>query len=111
MARRYWRRALDHGDVAVDATCGNGRDARTLAGMVGPDGRLYAVDVQQCAVDATRALLADALGADEAAARCVVQCGSHASLEWLFAPAPAPPRNIGVVAYNLGRSAYMRTQA
>ena len=45
------------GDRAVDATAGNGWDTLFLARLVGPDGRVYAFDIQQAALDETAALL------------------------------------------------------
>ncbi len=42
------------GDVAVDATAGNGYDTAFLADAVGPDGRVFAIDTQQAAIRATR---------------------------------------------------------
>jgi len=41
----------------VDATAGNGWDTLFLARLVGPDGRVYAFDIQQAALDETAALL------------------------------------------------------
>jgi hypothetical protein len=37
---------LQPGDVAVDATCGNGHDSLFMAQAIGPTGELHAVDVQ-----------------------------------------------------------------
>jgi len=37
---------LQPGDVAVDATCGNGHDSLFMAQCIGHTGRLHAVDVQ-----------------------------------------------------------------
>lgn len=51
---------LSPGDVAVDATAGNGHDTRFLARAVAPAGRVHAFDVQPAALAATRARLASA---------------------------------------------------
>ena len=53
-AHELTRRALRPGDVAVDATAGNGHDTVHLARLVGKSGRVYAVDVQQQAIRATQ---------------------------------------------------------
>ena len=53
-------RALRPGDVAVDATMGNGHDTLALARLVGEAGHVYAFDVQRAALDATRARLEEA---------------------------------------------------
>lgn len=44
---------IQEGDVAVDATAGNGHDTLFLAQLVGESGFVYAFDIQQQAVDAT----------------------------------------------------------
>lgn len=49
--------ALRDGDTAVDATAGNGRDTLFLARLVGPQGRVYAFDVQEKALRRTAAAL------------------------------------------------------
>mgnify|MGYP001826823113 CR=1 FL=1 len=45
--------ALQPGDLAVDATAGNGHDTLHLAQQVSPGGSVYAFDVQHRALDAT----------------------------------------------------------
>lgn len=47
------RGRLQPGDVAVDATAGNGHDTLFLASCVGPEGHVYAFDIQQDALDRT----------------------------------------------------------
>lgn len=46
--------ALEPGDVAVDATVGNGHDTVALARAVGAEGRVYGFDVQEEAIANTR---------------------------------------------------------
>lgn len=41
------------GDIAVDATCGNGNDTLLLAGLVGDDGHVWGFDIQQRAISET----------------------------------------------------------
>ena len=48
------RAALRPGDLAVDATAGNGHDTVFLATAVGPAGRVIAFDTQPAAIAATR---------------------------------------------------------
>ena len=45
---------LRAGDLAVDATAGNGHDTVFLANVVGPTGRVLAFDIQAAAITATR---------------------------------------------------------
>lgn len=52
--------SLSAGQVAVDATAGNGHDTLFLAQLVGPEGKVYAFDIQQQALDNTKARLAEA---------------------------------------------------
>lgn len=48
---------LRPGDLAADATAGNGHDTLFLAQAVGDSGRVWAFDIQQVALAATRARL------------------------------------------------------
>ena len=73
---RYWASeligpALYPGAVAVDATMGNGQDTLWLCERVGENGRVYAFDVQQAAVERTRERLTAAGVSDRAALYCV----------------------------------------
>jgi len=47
-------KAVSEGDIAVDATAGNGYDTLFLADLVGDTGMVYAFDIQQQAIDTTR---------------------------------------------------------
>jgi hypothetical protein len=48
---------VEPGSRVVDATCGNGRDTLFLARLVGPEGKVWAFDMQEKALANTRALL------------------------------------------------------
>lgn len=50
---------IGEGEIAVDATAGNGHDTLFLANLVGDDGYVYSFDVQKQAVDATLHRLLD----------------------------------------------------
>lgn len=52
-AQTLLRMSIDEGDIAIDATAGNGHDTVFLAELVGPNGYVYAFDVQKEAVDTT----------------------------------------------------------
>ena len=54
----FLRERVGEGDRVADATCGNGRDTLLLARLVGPAGKVWAFDVQEEALAATRDLLA-----------------------------------------------------
>jgi len=58
-AQLLLEQAIEEGEIAVDATAGNGHDALFLAQLVGENGKVYAFDVQQEAVNATIQRLQD----------------------------------------------------
>ena len=53
----FLRQRVRPGDLALDATCGNGLDTLLLAELVGEGGRVWGFDLQPAAIAATRALL------------------------------------------------------
>jgi SAM-dependent methyltransferase len=53
----YLRQRVRPGDLALDATCGNGLDTLLLVELVREGGRVWAFDVQPRAIAATRDLL------------------------------------------------------
>lgn len=50
---------IHEGDHVVDATMGNGNDTAFLAQLVGPEGQVYAFDIQEMAITNTEKKLAD----------------------------------------------------
>lgn len=48
---------VKQGDIVVDATCGNGYDTLFLSELVGNEGKVYAFDIQQIAIDRTQSLI------------------------------------------------------
>lgn len=58
-AQTLLKMSVSEGDIAVDATAGNGHDTLFLANLVGENGYVYAFDVQKPAVDATLHRLLD----------------------------------------------------
>lgn len=56
LARQYREKILLPGDIAVDATCGNGKDTLTLArlALTNNSGTLYAYDIQPDAIAAAQ---------------------------------------------------------
>jgi predicted methyltransferase len=84
------------GDIVIDATMGNGYDTLFLAQLVGETGRVYAFDVQQQAIDQTRARL----GMFEAAKQVTLINGNHADMLALL-PAKIAG-SVAAVVFNLG---------
>lgn len=48
---------IKEGDIVIDATCGNGNDTLALSEAVGQDGTVMAFDIQNQAIETTRALM------------------------------------------------------
>jgi predicted methyltransferase len=57
LAHAAVRTVLQPGEVAIDATAGNGHDTRFLAELVGPNGLVFALDIQPVALANTAALV------------------------------------------------------
>jgi len=95
-AHELTRRALRPGDVAVDATAGNGYDTVHLASVVGQEGRVYAVDIQEQAIRATRHKVTTR--AEEVDVRLL--CEDHAALRQHIDDGDVG--QVGAVMFNLG---------
>ena len=57
IAHKIIKEKVCRGNFCIDATAGRGHDTAFLCGLVGEEGRVLAMDIQQDAVDSTRALL------------------------------------------------------
>lgn len=93
---RALERHVRAGDVALDATCGNGHDTLCLARQVGDTGCVHAIDVQDEALTQTRLRLqAAGLGA-----RVELHRANHADLPALL---PVSVRGrLRAAVFNLG---------
>lgn len=91
------REHLFRGDVAIDATAGNGHDTHFLAQLTGRDGKVYAFDVQAAAIESTRRLL-ERWGVAPESVELVH--GGHEAME--SAIAPEHQGQVGAVIFNLG---------
>lgn len=49
-AQNLLKKAIQSGDIVVDATVGNGNDTQFLSELVGPSGRVYGFDIQKEAI-------------------------------------------------------------
>lgn len=88
----FLRRQVKSGAFCIDATAGKGRDTALLCRLVGPEGRVLAFDVQQEAIEQTRALLsAEGLSAE-------VVLDSHANMAQY-----AAPESVDCIVFNFGR--------
>ncbi|KAG9143888.1 hypothetical protein Leryth_016097 [Lithospermum erythrorhizon] len=100
VAHSLWNHIIKNGDTVVDATCGNGYDTLAMLRMVADStlrGRVYAMDVQQVALEKTSALLDQHVTANEKElVELFAMC--HSNLEDVI-PHGIPVR---LVAFNLG---------
>lgn len=92
LAREVILRAVEAGDTVVDATMGNGHDTQMLCETVGPEGRVYAFDVQAQAVEETRKRLRDQ-GLDSRAE--LILAGHEHMAEYVQGPVKAVMFNLG----------------
>lgn len=77
VAKEYLSPFLSHGDIVVDATAGNGHDTLFLADKVGPDGHVFAFDIQLAAIEKTKENLTLA----NLLSRVTLINGSHAHMD------------------------------
>ena len=94
---RFWARemieaAMFDGARAIDATMGNGHDTQWLCELAGENGRVYAFDVQEEAVERTHERLRSA-GLEE---RAVLFCAGHERMEKYV------PEHVDAIVFNLG---------
>jgi SAM-dependent methyltransferase len=95
-AQGFIAAALRPGDIALDATVGNGHDALFLAQAAGEAGWVYGLDIQEQALAATRERLDQAGMAD----RVTLMHRDHADLAGPLPP--VPDRDIRAAMMNLG---------
>lgn len=93
LAHAFMARYLREGDLCIDATAGRGRDTQFLCEQVGEHGRVLAFDIQQAAVEETRARLTAA----GLAARAQVICDSHSNMARY-----AAPESVRCICFNFG---------
>jgi tRNA1(Val) A37 N6-methylase TrmN6 len=98
LAIHYWTRLLKPGDMAIDATCGNGWDSLTLAKicLTPSKGKIFAFDIQATAIEATQKLLSQELS-NALRARVEMIHGNHTSF-----PTEIEHGSIQLIVYNLG---------
>ncbi len=92
LAREVILRAVEPGDTVVDATMGNGHDTQMLCETVGPEGRVFAFDVQAQAVEETRKRLREQ-GLDSRAE--LILSGHEHMAEYVKGPVKAVMFNLG----------------
>ena len=92
LSHAHMKAHVQPGDIVIDATAGKGRDTLLLSELVGENGHVYAFDIQQAALDSTRARLEEMGLAD----RCTLILDSHANaLDYIHEPICAGVFNLG----------------
>lgn len=69
------------GDTVCDATCGNGHDTAFLAQVIGPTGRLVAIDIQSAAIEATTTRIAESIPDSAQRPKIEYVLGSHDDIQ------------------------------
>ena len=92
LAQEALSRAVGPGDPVIDATMGNGHDTLFLCRQVGENGRVYAFDIQEQAVEATRRLLRENGCAERAV---LFHAGHERMAELVTEPVQAVVFNLG----------------
>ena len=87
---------LREGDLAIDATAGNGHDTGYLATRVGERGRVIAIDIQGIAIESTRNLLSEIAVAN----RVTLLVGNHSVI--LDELLEEYKESIATIVFNLG---------
>lgn len=98
IAHALWQELLQPGDLVIDATCGNGKDLLFLCQRVLTQemGRVFALDLQQQAIDTSYSYLQETLPASLLSRVSFFrQC--HSSF-----PEEISQESIQLVVYNLG---------
>jgi len=95
-AHHYLSKQLNPGDHAIDATAGNGFDTTHMASLVGQEGLVIAIDIQEAAIEATRRRLK--------AQGCLLQVqlltGEHSEI--LQSLSPEYEQSVSAIIFNLG---------
>jgi predicted methyltransferase len=92
LARDVLIRSVQPGDTVIDATMGNGHDTQFLCEAVGPDGRVFAFDVQESALSSTDTLLRR----EGLSGRAVLFCCGHEHMDEYI------KEKVRAVVFNLG---------
>jgi len=87
------RGEISEGDLAIDATAGNGHDTLFLAREVGRTGKVIAFDIQAAAIEATR----NRMDSEGFSGRVILHGESHVELARFAAPG-----SVKVIIFNLG---------
>ncbi len=83
---------LKPGDVCADFTMGNGHDTEFLSKTIGPEGHVYAFDIQKQAVESTAVNLKNAGCPDN---YTLINASHHLACDYIHEPIKAGMFNLG----------------
>lgn len=89
---RFIERYVESGDVCIDATAGNGNDTEFLSRLCGNDGKVYAFDIQQAAIEQTAVRMRELGYADRV---CLIHDGHEKMGEYV-------KENVSAIVFNFG---------
>jgi hypothetical protein len=99
-AHNLIRDVLHTGDIAVDATVGNGHDTLFLVEQVSPSGRVFGFDIQLAAIESTRAKVGSHCNVSQLQKSLTLIQASHADMSDKI---PVHYHgNISAIMFNLG---------
>lgn len=100
IAHNLIKEVLHTGDIAIDATIGNGHDTLFLVEQVSPSGRVFGFDIQKAAIDSTRVKVASCGNVSLLPESLTLIQASHADMDQHI---PAQYHgNISAIMFNLG---------
>jgi len=104
IAQHVWSIVVKPGDIVIDATCGNGYDSIKMAKLALTEtvGKLYCIDIQQCAIDNTIIAFRNSTEFSDAfkqniSERVIFMCCDHINF-----PPQILPNTVSLITYNLG---------
>jgi hypothetical protein len=99
LAHLLWSQVIQKGEIAIDATAGNGFDALVLSKIVlsSNSGRLYCMDIQERAIKATEDKLIQAYDSTYVKERVQMMQSSHERF-----PVEIAANTVSGIVYNLG---------
>lgn len=98
LSKQYFNRLLKCGDIAIDATCGNGHDTEYLSSLIlSPNsGMLYALDIQDQALESAKKMIQNKFPQSiHERIHFLKQC--HSSF-----PKEIVKKSVQLIVYNLG---------
>lgn len=91
LSHKFISEHVKKGDVCIDATAGRGRDTLFLCELVGEEGKVFAFDIQEEAIQSTKKLL------DEHKKSAKLFLSSHSEMDQFF-----EKESVDAIMFNFG---------